>query len=82
ANPVNAKWYSDLLRTWERSPGGPPTIFVFVAFDETWKGIDDGWGFWDELRTPLYALCDTSVPDAPACNDPLYEGAGYYDPSP
>jgi len=83
ANPVNAKWYSDLLRSWEGSAGGPPTIFVFVAFDEAWKGIDDGWGFWDENRMPNYALCgDTSVPDAPPCNEDLYEGAGYYDPPP
>jgi len=76
ANPVNAKWYSDLLRSWERSSGGPPTIFVFVAFDETWKGIDDGWGFWDEFRMPLYALCGT--PAGSPCNADLYEGAGYY----
>jgi len=78
ANPVNAKWYSDLLRGWERSAGGPPTIFVFVSFDEAWKLIDDGWGFWDERRMPNYVLCDTSAPDAPTCNADLYEGAGYY----
>jgi exo-beta-1,3-glucanase (GH17 family) len=78
ALPVNAKWYSDLLRTWEGSAGGPSTIFVFEAFDETWKGTDDGWGFWDELRMPNYALCGT--PAGPACNVPVYEGAGYYFP--
>jgi exo-beta-1,3-glucanase (GH17 family) len=78
ANPVNAKWYLDLMRSWERSPGGPLTIFPFEAFDEAWKGTDDGWGFWDELRRPLYALCGT--PAGAACNDPLYEGAGYYSP--
>jgi exo-beta-1,3-glucanase (GH17 family) len=78
ALPVNAKWYTDLLLTWERSPGGPLTIFPFEAFDEAWKDRDDGWGFWDELRMPNYALCGT--PAGSACNDPLYEGAGYYSP--
>ena len=76
ARQVNAKWYNDLLLTWERSPGGPVTIFPFEAFDEAWKTTDDGWGFWDELRMPNYALCGT--PAGSACNDPLYEGAGYY----
>ena len=37
ANPVNAKWYKDLMQTWERSPGGPVTVMDFVAFDEAWK---------------------------------------------
>jgi exo-beta-1,3-glucanase (GH17 family) len=78
ALPVNAKWYNDLTLTWERSPGGPVTIFPFVAFDEAWKTTDDGWGFWDELRMPNYVLCGT--PAGSACNDPLYEGAGYYSP--
>ena len=78
ANPVNAKWNTDLLRGWERSAGGPPTIFVFVSFDEAWKLIDDGWGFWDARRMPNYVLCDTSAPDAPPCNADLYEGAGFY----
>ncbi|HSN83497.1 MAG TPA: glycosyl hydrolase family 17 protein, partial [Polyangiales bacterium] len=78
ANPVNAKWYIDLMRSWERSPGGPLTIFIFVAFDEAWKGTDDGWGLWDENRLPNYALCGTPV--GPPCNDPLYDGAGYYFP--
>jgi len=77
---VNAKWYYDLMQSWEGSPGGPVTIFPFEAFDETWKQQfnDDGWGFWDELRAPNYALCGT--PAGSACNDPLYGGAGYYFP--
>jgi exo-beta-1,3-glucanase (GH17 family) len=75
-NPVNAKWYDDLMRGWERTPGGPPTIFIFVAFDEAWKTTDDGWGFWDEFRQPNYALCGT--PAGAACNVPVYQGAGFY----
>ena len=78
ADPVNAKWYTDLLQTWEGSPGGPVTIFPFQTTDERWKGTDDGWGFWDELRNPNYVLCGT--PAGSACNDPLYGGAGYYLP--
>jgi exo-beta-1,3-glucanase (GH17 family) len=76
ANPVNAKWYKDLMASWERSPGGPVTVMDFVAFDEAWKLTDDGWGFWDELRNPNYALCGT--PAGSPCNDPLYQGAGFY----
>jgi len=78
ALPVNAKWYNDLMLTWERSVGGPVTIFPFEAFDEAWKDRDDGWSFWDELRMPNYALCGT--PAGSACNDPLYQGVGYYFP--
>ena len=78
ALPVNAKWYTDLLQTWEGSPGGPVTIFPFEAFDEAWKTTDDGWGFWDELRQPNYVLCGT--PAGSPCNVPLYQGAGYYTP--
>ena len=78
ANPVNAKWYSDLMASWERSENGPLTVFDFQTTDERWKGTDDGWGFWDESRMPNYALCGT--PAGPACNDPLYEGAGFFSP--
>ena len=92
ANPVNAKWYYDLLygnplvqsptlpiASWQGSAQGPLTIFYFEAFDEAWKGADDGWGLWDASRTPRYALCGTSVPSAPTCTaGDLYNGAGYY----
>ena len=53
-------------------------IFYFEAYDEQWKGIDDGWGLWNIDRQARYALCGT--PAGPACNDDLYEGAGFYDP--
>jgi exo-beta-1,3-glucanase (GH17 family) len=86
AREENAKWYFDLLYgsadsypAWQGSEGGPPVIFYFEAFDETWKGIDDGWGLWDISRQARYALC--GLPAGPACNDDVYEGAGYYDPA-
>ncbi|MBT8450379.1 MAG: hypothetical protein KJO40_00290 [Deltaproteobacteria bacterium] len=78
ANPVNAKWYKDLMASWERSPGGPVTVMDFVAFDEAWKTTDDGWGFWDAARQANYALCGT--PAGAACNVPLYDGAGFFTP--
>jgi hypothetical protein len=83
----NVKWYYDLLYgnpgrypAWQGSAGGPPMIFYFEAFDETWKGIDDGWGLWDINRNARYALCGT--PAGSACNADLYKGAGYYNPPP
>jgi exo-beta-1,3-glucanase (GH17 family) len=76
ANPVNAKWYTDLILGWEGTPGGPVTVFPFQTTDEAWKGTDDGWGFWDELRNPNYVLCGT--PAGSPCNNPLYQGAGFY----
>ena len=86
ARPENVKWYFDLLYgnpgtypAWQGSVGGPPMIFYFEAYDETWKGIDDGWGLWDISRQARYALC--GMPAGPACNDDLYAGAGYYDPA-
>ncbi len=73
---VNEKWYYDLMNSWRGSPGGPVTVFFFEAFDEAWKGIDDGWGLWTRERAPRYALCGT--PAGSPCNDPVYQGAGYY----
>jgi exo-beta-1,3-glucanase (GH17 family) len=78
ANPVNAKWYADLLASYlQGNVKAPENIFLFEAFNETWKGNDAGWGLWDENRTPLYALCGTAVPLAPLCSSPIYMGAGY-----
>ena len=76
ARPANAKWYTDLMRAWEGTPGGPKVIFPFVSFDEAWKGSDDGWGYWAADRTARYALCGTAA--GSPCNADLYAGAGYY----
>lgn len=77
ARPVNQKWFGDLVREWETTGGGPK-VFYFVAFDETWKGTDDGWGLWDDSRRPRYGLCGLPVPAAPDCNADLYLGAGFF----
>jgi len=76
ANPVNAKWYYDLMATWEGSVNAPVTIFYFEAMDEAWKGTDDGWGLWDKNRIPRYGLCGTAA--GSPCNADVYQGAGYY----
>lgn len=77
ANPVNAKWYYDLLRSW-KGAGAPLNIFYFEAFDEPWKGTDDGWGLWDVNRNPLYALCGLPSESACLAAPNTYSGAGYY----
>jgi len=78
ANPVNAKMYFDAMNAWQAAATGPKSIFYFEAFDEPWKGNDDGWGLWDVNRNPLYALCGmTAVPSAPACTSPVYTGATF-----
>jgi exo-beta-1,3-glucanase (GH17 family) len=77
ATPVNAKWYFDLMNAWQADGSGPKTIFYFSGFDESWKGTDDAWGLWDKNRAPNYALCGSSVPNAPSCTTPLYSGARF-----
>jgi hypothetical protein len=73
---VNAKWYDYLLASWTGA-GAPVAIFYFEAFDEAWKGQDDGWGLWDSGRNARYGLCATPAA-ASACNADLYSGAGYF----
>lgn len=69
----NQKWYYDLLYgnpgqgypSWAGSSGGPVSIFWFEAFDEAWKGTDDGWGLWTIARTPV-TCCAARRPARPA----------------
>jgi len=88
ATPVNAKWYYDLMSSWQAAgqlaaSNGPLTVFYFEATDEVWKGLDDGWGLWSSAvpggtRTPNYALCGVAgIAGAPVCTNPVYAGAGY-----
>jgi len=84
ATPVNAKMYFDLLYgnsatstpSWQGAANAPLTIFYFEAFDEAWKGTDDGWGLWDASRNARYALCGN--PGGGACTNPVYQNAGYF----
>lgn len=53
AHPVNQKLYLDMLNAWRE---GPAQIFYFEAFDEPWKGADDGWGLFNVERKARHAL--------------------------
>lgn len=71
SHPVNAKMYYDRINDWVYGSGraasaaeGPWVCFYFEAFDEPWKLGDDGWGFWDKDRNPLYALWAQSDSDS------------------
>ncbi|GAA5178995.1 hypothetical protein GCM10025771_19700 [Niveibacterium umoris] len=55
AHPVNQKMYFDRMATWTN---GPKAIFTFEAFDEPWKGGDDGWGLFDVNRLAKYVIYD------------------------
>ena len=56
AHPVNQKMYVDRLATWKASTGAPLNIVYFEAFDEPWKGGDDGWGLFDVARQARYVI--------------------------
>jgi len=56
AHPVNQKMYVDRLATWKASSGAPLNIVYFEAFDEPWKGGDDGWGLFDVARKARYVI--------------------------
>lgn len=95
SNPVNQKWYLDLLNKWLFSSralpfvDGPENILVFSSMDEYWKndggafdpnidyGIGDGgWGLWNVVRAPNYALCGPGKREK--CKRDRYAGAGYF----
>lgn len=79
ATPINQKYYIDQMTAWQAAGTGPKVIFNFEAFDEAWKGTDDGWGVWNSSRAPRYALCGTTATNAPTCTTPdAYAGMGYY----
>jgi exo-beta-1,3-glucanase (GH17 family) len=54
-HPVNQKMYYERLNAWT---DGPKQIFYFEAFDEPWKGGDNGWGLWDVNRKARYVIYD------------------------
>jgi exo-beta-1,3-glucanase (GH17 family) len=59
AHPVNQKMYLDRLTAWAnegKTGAGPKNIFYFEAFDEQWKGSDDGWGLFNKNRQARYAI--------------------------
>ena len=56
AHPVNQKMYVDRLAAWKASTGAPLNIVYFEAFDEPWKGGDNGWGLFDVERKARYVI--------------------------
>lgn len=56
AHPVNQGMYYNLLEAWRTTGTGPKNIFWFEAFDEPWKGADDGWGLFDVGRQARYVV--------------------------
>jgi exo-beta-1,3-glucanase (GH17 family) len=67
-HPVNQKMYLDRLAAWK---DGPRQIFYFEAFDEPWKGDDDGWGLFDvnrKARCAVHALYPPELRDGSGCD--------------
>ena len=51
ASPVNALMFWTRLQGWMTGNASKPVnIFYFEAFDEAWKGSDDGWGLFNASR--------------------------------
>ena len=56
AHPVNQQIFFNLLNAWRISGTGPKNIFWFEAFDEPWKGGDDGWGLFNVGRQARFVV--------------------------
>ena len=72
ASPANQRMYYDRLATWAGSPGAPKSIIYFEAFDEPWKGGDDGWGLFNVSRAPRCVIKDLYpgiTPETSTCTD-------------
>lgn len=82
-HPVNQKMYFDRLAAWT---DGPRQIFYFEAFDEPWKGGDNGWGLFDvnrKARYVVHALYPAGVQDGSSYTsaDALYYSAPVANPA-
>lgn len=72
ASPANQRMYFDRLTAWAGSAGAPKSIIYFEAFDEPWKGADDGWGLFNVSRTPRCVIKDLYpgiTPETSSCSD-------------
>ena len=72
ASPANQRMYYDRLTAWAGSAGAPKSIIYFEAFDEPWKGADDGWGLFNVSRTPRCVIKDLYpgiTPETSSCTD-------------
>jgi exo-beta-1,3-glucanase (GH17 family) len=86
AHPVNQSIFYGALEDWvygsQRDTSSPAAVFYFEAFDEPWKGSDDGWGLFDATREAKYVMWD-AFPDLVPPGSPAYSlgDAVYYDPA-
>lgn len=87
AHPVNESIFYDAIESWvygaDKDATSPGALFYFEAFDEPWKGSDDGWGLFDVSREAKYVLWD-AFPDLKPANAPDYTSADavyYGDPA-
>ena len=72
AHPANQRMYVERLAAWASSSGAPKAIFYFEAFDEPWKGGDDGWGLFNVTRQPRCVIKDLYprlTPETSSCTD-------------
>jgi len=77
AHPVNQKMYLDRLMAWAaegKAGAGPKNVFYFEAFDEPWKGDDNGWGLFNvarQARCSAQSLNTTATwaKEAGSCNE-------------
>jgi exo-beta-1,3-glucanase (GH17 family) len=60
AHPLNQQQYYRAFMSWVAGPDrdvrSPEAAHWFEAFDEPWKGPDDGWGLFDSERKPKFAV--------------------------
>lgn len=72
AHPANQRMYVERLNAWASSAGAPKSIIYFEAFDEPWKGGDDGWGLFNVARQPRCVIKDlypALTPETSSCTD-------------
>ncbi|MDE2393945.1 MAG: hypothetical protein KGM91_00785 [Burkholderiales bacterium] len=74
ASPINQMMYVQGLAAWSASGAAaskPTAIFYFEAFDEPWKGSDDGWGLFNvnrQARCALQGLIPSSQWESSDCS--------------
>jgi glucan 1,3-beta-glucosidase len=68
-SPENAKFFFLNFESWAQA--GQRKTFYFENHDEPWKGVDDGWGIWDEHLVMKPGMIDVfngiTMPDNWTC---------------
>jgi exo-beta-1,3-glucanase (GH17 family) len=78
AHPVNQKMFYERMADWVHGAGrdadSPGSMLYFEAFDEPWKGPDDGWGLFDAYRQPKFVIWE-AFPERKPLDAPAYSEA-------